>query len=410
MAGPTIGVAEPPGRGGMTTARPLRIAFCISRTFERFQGTYGRYCGQARLLRDLGHDVHVFGVNREMKLPAEEVHFGVPVRRVPVRSQGWGGPRNALNFRRMHKALFGLVKEGRFDAVKIIGQDLSPMIPMIQRRLRLPVVFDAHEPMIYGFWTGPRRMLLPVIYGLEKRYSRMADAVQITSQWQKRKYENWGCRDVTIVGNQPLWDERIEVWPEGKFDEVKRGGPVVFGRLGTVYKGTGLHELLEAFARVYAKHPDRARLRLAGKVAEYYEEEFQRTIESYRNGLFLSGAYQTTDMPALYGQMHVSVLPYLMDANFSYINPSKFYDSIANACVVVLTPIGDMGEILARVKCGRTIDPERIETIVEAMTHYLEHPADIEKEARVGFEASLGEFSWKANQRQLEVTFQKVVG
>lgn len=405
---PHVGDAQPLGRGEMTTPRPLRIAYCISRTFERFQGTYGRYCGQARLLRDLGHEVTVFAVNREMSLPAEELHYGIPVHRVPVRSKGWAGPTNVLNFRKMHMAQIEQIESGAFDAVKIIGQDLSPMIPMIKRRLNLPVIFDAHEPQIYGFWTGPRRMVLPIIYGLERRYSRMADAVQVTSNWQKNKYENWGCTDVTIVGNQPLWDERIDTWPEGKFDDVRNGGPVIFGRLGTVYRGTGLDELLLAFSRVYEKYPDRARLKLAGKVADYYEEEFARTIEQYRDGIILTGAYNTTDMPELYGQMHISVLPYLMDANFSFINPSKFYDSIGNACVVVMTPIGDMGEILGRVKCGRTIDPDNIDTIVEAMSHYLEHPEDIERDARIGFEASLNEFSWKANQRQLEETFQKI--
>ncbi|MBL1216114.1 MAG: glycosyltransferase [Planctomycetes bacterium] len=407
---PVVGTLDEPGQGGVRTDRPLRIAYCISRTFERFQGTYGRYCGQARLLRDLGHDVTVFGVNREMKLPADEMHFGIPVHRVPVKSDSWGGPKNFLNFRKMHKAILSCLREGKFDAVKIIGQDLCPMIPMVQRSLRIPVIFDAHEPQIYGFWTGPRRALLPIIYGLEKRYSRMADAVQITSNWQKNKYETWGCTDVTIVGNQPLWDERIEEWPAGKFDEAKSGGPVIFGRLGTVYKGTGLDELLQAFARVFEKYPDRARLRMAGKVAEYYEEEFARTIAPYKDGLILTGAYNTTDMPQLYGEMHISVLPYLMDANFSHINPSKFYDSIGNACVVVMTPIGDMGEILGRVHCGKTIDPGNIDTIVEAMSHYLEHPDAIERDARTGFDASLGEFHWKANQRQLEETFQKIVG
>jgi len=410
MTIPSIDAAPDPGMGGTFTSRPLRIACCISRTFERFQGTYGRYCGQARLLRDLGHDVTVFAVNREMNLPEEEDHFGVRVQRVPVKSRSWGGPRNLLSFRRMHRAIFDRIAAGRFDAVKVIGQDLSPMIPTIQKKLKLPVIFDAHEPEIYGFWTGPRRLLLPIIYGLEHRYSRMAQAVQITSNWQKDKYERWGCRNVTIVGNQPLWDERIDAWPEGKFDAVKAGGPVMFGRLGTVYKGTGLHQLLEAFASVFAKYPDRARLRLAGKVAEYYEDEFARTIAPYRDGIILSGAYATTDMPNLYSEMHISVLPYLNDANFRYINPSKFYDSIANACVVVMTPIGDMGEILSRVRCGRTIDPERLDTIVQAMSRYIEHPEEIEREARIGFEASLGEFSWKTNQRQLEATFQQIVG
>lgn len=94
MTIPAVGDAPQPGLGGLSTPRPLRIAFCISRTFERFQGTYGRYCGQARLLRDLGHDVTVFAVNREMKLPEDEIHFGVRVHRVPVRSQSWGGPKN----------------------------------------------------------------------------------------------------------------------------------------------------------------------------------------------------------------------------------------------------------------------------------------------------------------------------
>ncbi len=40
---PTVGDAEPPGKGGLVTERRLRIGYCISRTFERFQGTYGRY-------------------------------------------------------------------------------------------------------------------------------------------------------------------------------------------------------------------------------------------------------------------------------------------------------------------------------------------------------------------------------
>ena len=310
----------------------------------------------------------------------------------------------------MHSAIFDRLQAGAFDAVKIIGQDLSPMVPMVQRRLRLPVIFDAHEPQIYGFWTGPRRMLLPIIYGLEKRYSRMADAVQITGNWQKNKYENWGCEDVTIVGNQPLWDERIEEWPEGKYDGVKRGEPIIFGRLGTVYKGTGLHELLEAFAVIHERYPERARLKLAGKVAEYYEEEFARTIEPYRDAIILSGAYNTTDMPRLYFEMHVSVLTYLMDANFSFINPSKFYDSVGNATPLAMTPIGDTGDYIERYQCGRTFDPENIQTVIDAMEFYLENPAEIEADARRGFEASLGEFHWRTNQKQLEETFQKIVG
>ncbi len=405
---PTLGTVEPLGRGGTQTTRPLKIAFCISRTFERFQGTYGRYCGQARLLRDLGHDVTVYGVNRELNLPADEVHYGVRVHRVPVESKSWGGPRNFLKFRKMHTALFEQLQAGQFDAVKIIGQDLSPMIPMIQKRLKIPVIFDAHEPQIYGFWTGPRRALLPIIYGLEKRYSRMADAVQITSNWQKNKYETWGCKDVTIVGNQPLWDERIHEWPEGRYNDVRNGGPIIFGRLGTVYKGTGLHELLEAFGIIYEKYPDRARLKLAGKVAEYYEDEFAKTIEPYRDAIILSGAYNTTDMPRLYSEMHVSVLTYLMDANFSYINPSKFYDSIGNATPVTMTPIGDMGGFIEQYRCGRVFDTERIETVVEAMEFYLEHPEEVEADAKRGFAASLDAFHWKANQQQLDETFLKI--
>jgi len=407
---PRIGEAPAPGRGGLISPRPLRIAYCISRTFERFQGTYGRYCGQARLLRDAGHDVTVFAVNREVNLPADEIHYGVRVHRVPVQSKSWGGPKNVLNFKRMHRAIFDCLASGRFDAVKIIGQDFSPLIPRVRRRLKTPVIFDAHEPRIYGFWTGPRRALLPIIYGLEKRYSRMADAVHITGNWQKNRYESWGCRDVSIVGNQPLWDERIEEWPEGKYDGVKNGEPVIFGRLGTVYKGTGLHELLEAFSIVHEKHPDRARLKLAGKVAEYYEEEFERTIAPYRDAIYLSGAYNTTDMPRLYSEMHVSVLTYLMDANFSHINPSKFYDSIGNATPVAMTPIGDTGEFIERYQCGRIFDSEKIATVVDAMESYLDHPEEIEADARRGFDASLGEFHWRANQRQLEETFQKIVG
>lgn len=406
---PTVGDAEPPGKGGFATKRPLRIAYCISRTFERFQGTYGRYCGQARLLRDAGHDVTVFAVNRALNLPEQETHYGVRVQRVPVVSKSWGGPRNFLNFRKMHQALFQCVAKGEFDAVKIIGQDLSPMIPLIQKRLKLPVIFDAHEPLIYGFWTGPRRMLLPIIYSLEKRYSRMAQAVQITGNWQKNKYESWGCPDVTIVGNQPLWDERIEEWPAEKFTGVKNGEPIIFGRLGTVYKGTGLHELLAAFGEIHTKYPGRAKLKLAGKVAEYYEEEFARTIAPYRDAIILSGAYNTTDMPRLYSEMHVSVLTYLMDANFSFINPSKFYDSVGNATPVAMTPIGDTGDYIKRYQCGRMFDTEKIETVVAAMAFYLENPAEIEADARRAFTASLGEFHWRTNQQQLETTFQKIV-
>lgn len=402
--------AEPRGRGGHRTDRPLKIAFCMSRTLERHQGTYGRYMGQARLLRDLGHEVTVFGVNRQMNLPEDDDHFGVHVHRVPVRALNWAGPRNATNFLKMHRQQIDRIGAGGFDAVKVVGLDMSPMIRAIRKRLRLPVIFDMHEPMQYSFWTGPKRALLPPLYWMERKMSLLANAVQVTSNWQKRKYEAWGCRDVTIVGNQPLWDERIDTWPEGKFDGLRNGDPIIFGRLGTVYKGTGLAELLQAFAEVYRRYPDRARLRLAGKVADYYEEEFARTIAPYRDGIILSGAYVTTDMPRLYGEMHVSVLTYLMDANFSNINPSKFYDTIGNACALIMTPIGDMGEIVPRVGCGKLIDPEKIETVVNAMVEYLEHPETVERDARIGFEASLGEFSWKANQRQLEETFQKIVG
>ncbi len=407
---PTIGDAAPIGQGAFTTDRPLRIAYCISRTFQPFQGTYGRYCGQARLLRDAGHAVTVFAVNRELNLPKDEINFGIPVHRVPIQSKSWGGPKNFLNFRKMHNALLHCIQSQNFDAVKIIGQDLAPMIPAVQKKCKLPVIFDAHEPQIYGFWTGPRRMLLPIIYALEKRYSKMAQAVQITGNWQKNKYETWGCKDVTIVGNQPLWDERIESFPDEKYNGIKNGQPIIFGRLGTVYKGTGLHELLEAFGTIHKKYPHRAKLKLAGKVAEYYEDEFNKTIAPYKDAIILSGAYHTTDMPRLYSEMHVSVLTYLMDANFSYINPSKFYDSVGNATPVAMTPIGDTGEYIRKYQCGKIFDTQNIQTVIDAMESYLQNPQEVEADARRAFQASLGEFHWKTNQNQLEQTFQKIVG
>ena len=100
----------------------------------------------------------------------------------------------------------------------------------------------------------------------------------------------------------------------------------------------------------------------------------------------------------------------MIPANFSFINPSKFYDSVGNATPVAMTPIGDTGDYIERYQCGRAFDTEKIETVIAAMEFYLENPHEIEADARRAFDASLGEFHWRTNQVQLETTFQKIVG
>jgi glycosyltransferase involved in cell wall biosynthesis len=260
---------------------------------------------------------------------------------------------------------------------------------------RVTLVFDAHEPNYYALWPDRWRFVLRIVEGVDMFFSRRADAVTVTNDYQVAKYRQGGVKRVELIGNYASPDLRA---PEGQLP-VAAEAPYMFGRFGTFYPDVGLEETLQALRRVIPRHPE-VRFLVAGRVVDTYQERFLAEIAPLGDHVVCTGPYPSSEMPRLYRQIRVPCLIYPKSEWFRNITPRKFFDSLTNGVPVLMTDIGGLGEVVRRHHCGLVVDEKDLDGICEAMETLLSRPDLVQEMSRNALALARSEYSWDAVVRK----------
>lgn len=354
--------AELHREGEPDTPKPIAKVI-LYQAFLPFQGRFPRVSDQCRILMEQGFDVRVLACDRNAKHEIDGQEKGIPVHRIHVKTKDWRGPIwqvwPLLVF--WIRSLFWLRKQ-KFDVAIVHNLDVVPLGFLIRLFFRRPVIFDAHEPNYYAMWSKKRGFFLGWIQWVERALSRRMSGITVTNQYQVEKYQGMGVKNVEIIGNYPSPEHRVQEFPQEKFERPT----VVFGRLGTVYRDTGFEQVVEALTPLLQERDD-IKLFIAGRVVEVYEDDFRKLIEPISDHVILTGAFNASEMPALYRQVDVSLLIYPKSNWFRDITPTKFYDSLANALPVIMTDIGRLGTVIRESHCGVVVEEQDPQSIRDAV-------------------------------------------
>jgi len=374
----------------------VKIIKLIYQTYLPYQGRYPRVSGQAKILQESGFDVTVLACDREGSHPGREILEGIQVQRIPVKTREMRGP-----FKQTLPLLLFWIKSLKWllihqvDILHCHNLDVLPVGCLAKLLKGCRVLFDAHEPNYYALWPKKWKPILKPLKAFERVSARSVDTISVTNHYQVQKYQKMGARRVELVGNYPHPCLGATEVDEEKFLRTH----VTFGRLGTIYPEIGIEASVEAFIRIIEVYPQ-ARLLIAGRVVDNHKEDFLRMIEPIRNRLQLLGAYPAQKMPDLYRQIDVSLLIYPKSAWFRNITPRKFFDSLANGVPVIMTDIGELGDIIRSRKCGLVVDEQDNDTIFDAMARMIEDTVLRRTMALNALSLATTDFNWNTMARR----------
>lgn len=387
-------------------SHPRRIVKLIYQAYLPFQGRYPRVSGQARMLREAGHEVVVLGCDREGTRPTQEILEGIRVERLRVATGEMKGPvRQLLPLLIFYVKAFRWLLRHPFDMLQCHNLDVLPLGYAVRLVKRVKLVFDAHEPNYYALWPDRWRFVLRVVEGVDMFFSRRADAVTVTNEYQVKKYREGGIKRVELIGNYASPDLRA---PEGEIPAAT-AAPYMFGRFGTFYPDVGLEETLLALRQVIVKHPE-VRFLVAGRVVDAYQERFQAEIAPLGEHVVCTGAYAASEMPSLYRQIRASCLIYPRSDWFRNITPRKFFDSLTNGVPVLMTDIGGLGEVVRRHRCGLVVEAKDVDGICEAMETLITRPDLVQEMSRNALALARSEYSWDAVVRKYARLIEEIHG
>lgn len=372
------------------TDSPLRIVKLIYQSYLPHQGRYPRVSDQAGILQADGHDVTILACDRECRHPLQETTGGVKVERIRVRAGEHQGPfLQGLPILRFYLKALRWFQGRQVDVVVCHNLDVLPLGWLVRRRLGCKLVFDAHEPNYYALWPRYLRFMVALVEKVDLFFARRCDAVSVTNAYQVDKYRRVGVRRVEIIGNYTRPELCAATFDERKF----AAQPIVFGRFGTIYPGTGVEYIVEAFASLLTRCPE-ARFLLGGRVADNYKQALEVQLARLGPAVTYLGAYEATRIVSLYSRIHVACLVYPKSAWFRNITPTKFYDAISNGVPVIMTDIGGLGCIIEQYECGLVVDERDTEGVARAMERLAQDRALLLKLARNAFELRNTLFSW----------------
>jgi glycosyltransferase involved in cell wall biosynthesis len=355
-----------------------------------FQGRFPRVSGQAKMLRDAGHEVTILACDRTGTNPVHEVIDGIEVERIRVPAGEMRGPlRQVLPILMFYVRAFRWLRRRPLHMLHCHNLDVLPLGYVVRLTNGVRLLFDAHEPNYYALWPKRLQFMVRLLERLDIFFAKRCDGVSVTNDYQVKKYRRAGVRRVELIGNYPQPELRVDA------GDSQAPRPYMFGRLGTFYPEVGLEETMAAFRQLIEKHP-RLRLLLAGRVVDNYQTPFQKAVEPLGESVTWAGPYQASQMPELYRQIRVSCLIYPKTDWFRNITPRKFFDSMANGVPVLMTDIGGLGDVIREHRCGLVVDEKDVAGIVGAMDRLVTEASLVEELRANALALARREYDWAA--------------
>lgn len=236
-----------------------------------------------------------------------------------------------------------------FDAwmVRICG--------VVSPRTRRVLVLHEPRPLSEQRRSGSLYKRAPFTFLAQRGAIRSLDMVLVLGEQSRQDtLDIWRPRGPVVV--VPHGDEGI-FRDDSVLVPVSETGPVcLFFGIWTRHKGLDL--LLEAFAQVTARVPG-ARLVVCGSVTGDVDLAHLQALAAGLDGVELQPGYvDIADVPALFGQARVVVVPYLRAAQSGVVHLAQTFER-----PVVATAVGDVPEVVPHGEAGLIVpvgDPQAL--------------------------------------------------
>jgi glycosyltransferase involved in cell wall biosynthesis len=266
---------------------------------------------------------------------------------------------------------------------------------------RKKLVYDAHEHYPSLMSAKPRLPEItkkPIHYSIDKFEifsCRFADHIITVNKSLYKRYEPF--KKVTILYNVPS----LELFPTIKTSKNKE--IIVYS--GIVSRKRGLDKLLDSIRKIKSDYPN-ILLLIPGYISD--TKNFKQWVNAYINENNLSGNFKVTGLIP-----YEEVLQNVQTANIgmilfqpTYYNniiglPNKLFEYMACGVPVIASNFPEIQKIVEETKCGKLVDPTKVDEITEAILWMLEHPGESKKLGQNGRRAIEDKYNWEYMEKRL---------
>lgn len=353
-----------------------------------------RVINQAKSLVEAGFDVTILAWDRECQGPEKETLDGVKVIRFQIKAPVGSGPKNIVNMFKFNRAVRKYLKEHKPDIVHCYNLDTIVTSLVTARSIGAKAVLDLCEPNYYAMWDGKRSFLLNAINFVEAQFSKRYDFLCVHNDYQVRKFEAHGLKNVLKAGSYPTL--KFEASGTREFEK----DVITIGRVGSVYEDNGIEELLDAYKIILEKVKSgeltqKFKLLLAGRVFDNYKETYETLCAPFGDSVEVIGAFPMTDIPELYGRIDIGTVLYRRTKWFAPITPTKLFDAMSCGVPLVATDMGEVKEILNESDSGLIVDETKAEELADAIIALAADPSRRQSFAENASKASRAKYTWE---------------
>lgn len=355
-----------------------------------------RVHAEARTLVESGYRVTLLGWDRDRKKPPREVIDGIHVERIFLRSRhGRGASQIPFLVGFWLLALFrGLGR--RFDIIHCHDLDTLPPGLLLGRLTGARVLFDAHESFPDMLTGSISPGLKSFLVRLEDLLLRRVDGLITVGELLQQEYRRRGARRTHVVGNWKRLQD-FEVWRD-RVEEERRGLGIASGALVITYIAW-LSEERRLPALLEAVEADPGLFLIIGGQGPL-QEEVRRRAERSPN-IHALGPVPPDQVPRYTAA--ADVIYYGFDEshpNARYSAPNKLFEALAAGRAVITGRFGEIGQIVARERCGLTLPALTAESLSAALGR-LRDPELLRDCQRRALRAGRERYNWSRAAEEL---------
>ena len=183
----------------------MKVLMFVSNAFVSDPRVYA----EAKSLIKAGYEVTVIAWDRDKQNPLRKNWDGIEVVRLRARlapkygfaSWLWNGFNLLLWQRQAYRQALILNKEKHLGIIHCHDLDTLTVGTRLKRKLRLPLIYDAHE--IYGYMIGGTvsHWIANIFLWLEKRWIKKVDRIINVGEAQKRYFASITDKPISVVMN-----------------------------------------------------------------------------------------------------------------------------------------------------------------------------------------------------------------
>lgn len=388
-------------------SKPLKIIYLCQHFPPETGAPQIRVYEVSKELLNQGHEIQVvtaFPHHPHGTIPDEykgmNYHFekldGIPVHRTWIypSQKGVFWKRLISYFSFTFSSFYGLLKAGKVDYIIVNSPPIFLGITgwLASRFTGAKFIFNVAD-----VWPESAVKLGLIKNKWAIKVTEKLESFLYNSSWKVAAATD-GIQNYVIHHSQPA--EKVFVLPNGvnteffSYQKKDKTKPFTFVYAGNLGYAQGIDAVIRAFSLVKVDHPE-ARFVIAGAGPE--EQKLKDEVKRLRvNDVTFLGHLPLSEMPALFHDSHVSIVPLRNLALFEGARPSKIFPALATGTPVLYCGKGESADILIRNACGLVAEPENEQSMAKQMRKAIQlSEQEFDLLSLNGRQLVEKEFSWK---------------